>query len=121
MKQQEHDDAKSAKRAWTKAEASELADAILPLGSDRPQRSLTHSLIYNGKTNHWQCACGYTLGDGHHALYALCPLSHRDKMVNEARRAATVVKGRRVARRSYTEFNITDRPSKAAGDLFELS
>jgi len=104
-------------REWTQAEKRELVDAVLPLGSDRPQRKLTHALIYDKRADRWQCACGYTLGDGHDALYALCPMSHRDKAVNAQKRQ----RGRRVARRSYTEFNITDRPSKAAGDLFDIS
>ena len=39
------------------------------------KRTLTHNLIHDQWDNRWKCECGYTLGDGHAALYAPCPLS----------------------------------------------
>jgi len=48
----------------------------------KTERTLIHGLTYDRKTSRWSCKCGYVLGDGHHALYAVCPLSHRDKKVN---------------------------------------
>jgi hypothetical protein len=84
---------------------------------ERPR--LTHKLKCNS-AQVWSCACGYTLGDGHDKLYALCPLWKRE---------------------AYNEFNISFRDhekkktkpsqrkagratrgvSQAATDLFELS
>ena len=79
------------------------------------KRQLSHALIYDKKSNRWQCACGYKLGDGHHTLYALCPLSHRDKAVNAARRKREVVwpSGKRARPpASYLENEITSQPAK---------
>lgn len=51
----------------------------------KPRPQLTHALLY--EANRWRCKCGYVMGDGHDKLYALCPLSLRDK----ARRPESVI------------------------------
>ena len=83
------------------------------------ERVLTHALLYDGRTNRWSCKCGYVLGDGHHALYALCPLSHRDKVVNQQQRRRTVV--RPAGPRAYSDFKISSPTSQTAQQLFDLS
>jgi hypothetical protein len=52
------------------------------------KRELTHSLIYSRKTDSWSCKCGYVLGQGHGALYALCP--QRESLSPNADKLPTV-------------------------------
>jgi len=80
-------------------------------------RTLTHHLVYDKRAARWSCKCGYELGNGHHALYAVCPLSHRDKAVNERKRKADA---RPKGKGSYREFTITSKPSEKAQKLFDL-
>jgi hypothetical protein len=44
--------------------------------------TLTHSLIYNKKTDRWACQCGYVLGTGRKGLYARCPLAKKRRPEN---------------------------------------
>jgi hypothetical protein len=85
-----------------------------PMNSSEKQakRELSHALVYDTHTNRWSCKCGYKLGDGHHALYALCPLSHRDKIVNQSRR-----------RQAYHQMEISSAApiKKQALDIFDLA
>jgi hypothetical protein len=62
-----------------KPRASNKSRYIYPASRIRPStghptsipRVLSHQLtLHSGR---WKCACGYTLGDGHEALYAPCP------------------------------------------------
>ena len=102
-------------------ESEESPQPTLGVFKTPATRELTHGLEYIVKDDRWRCKCGYELGHptkgGHDALYALCPLRAREKPIEAPVKR---VRGRRVERRSYLDFKITDSPSKEAQELFDL-